>query len=47
MMELAGRGLLQPKIGRTYRLEDYAAAMQDAFDGKTAGRIVMTVDEQG
>lgn len=43
MMDLAGRGLLRPAIGKTYRLEDYAAAMQDAFDGKTAGRIVMTV----
>ncbi|MET0179967.1 MAG: NADPH:quinone oxidoreductase family protein, partial [Novosphingobium sp.] len=44
MMALAERGLLKPAIGKTYPIEDYAAAMQDAFDGKTAGRIVMTVD---
>ena len=44
MMDMAERGLLRPAIGRTYRLEDYAMAMQDAFDGKTAGRIVMTVE---
>jgi NADPH:quinone reductase len=43
MMDLAGRGLLQPVVGRTYPLEDFAAAMQDAFEGHTAGRIVITV----
>ena len=43
MRELAEAGVLQPVIGKTYALEDYAAAMQDAFDGKTAGRIVMRV----
>lgn len=44
MMALADTGVLQPVIGKTYPLEDYAAAMQDAFDGKTAGRIVLKVD---
>jgi len=43
MMAWAEQGLLQPVIGKTYAFEDYAAAMQDAFDGKTAGRIVMLV----
>ena len=37
----AASGVLAPVVGKTYPLEDYAAAMQDAFDGKTAGRIVM------
>ncbi len=39
--ELAAKGLLQPVIGRTYPFDDYIAAMHDAFDGKTAGRIVL------
>ncbi len=43
MRAWAEQGLLRPVIGKTYALEDYAAAMQDAFDGKTAGRIVMKV----
>lgn len=43
MRAWAEQGLLQPVIGKTYALADYAAAMQDAFDGKTAGRIVMKV----
>lgn len=37
----AASGVLAPVIGKTYAFEDYAAAMQDAFDGKTAGRVVM------
>jgi NADPH:quinone reductase len=44
MMEWAAQGLLQPVIGKTYPLEDFATAMQAAFDGKTAGRIVMRVE---
>ena len=43
MRELADEGVLQPVIGKIYPLEDYAAAMHDAFEGKTAGRIVMRV----
>lgn len=39
----AAAGTLAPVIGKTYPLEDYAEAMQDAFDGGTAGRIVMRV----
>jgi NADPH2:quinone reductase len=42
--ELAAQGLLKPAIGRTYRFDDYNAAMHDAFDGKTAGRIVMVTE---
>jgi NADPH2:quinone reductase len=42
--EMAAEGLLKPAIGRTYRFDDYVAAMHDAFDGKTAGRIVMVTE---
>ena len=44
VMELAGQGLLKPAIGKVYAFEDYVAAMNDAFGGKTAGRIVMTTE---
>lgn len=42
VMDMAGQGLLRPAIGKVYALDDYVAAMNDAFAGKTAGRIVMT-----
>lgn len=45
MHRLAETGALEPVIGKTYPLEDYAAAMHAAFDGKTAGRIVMRVEQ--
>jgi NADPH2:quinone reductase len=41
ILEGAAAGKLAPVIGKTYPLEDYAAAMRDAFEGKTAGRVVM------
>lgn len=43
ILDGAARGALAPVIGKTYGLEDYAAAMQDAFEGRTAGRVVMRV----
>jgi NADPH:quinone reductase len=42
--DLAEKGTLQPVIGKLYHLEDYATAMHDAFEGNTAGRIVIRVD---
>lgn len=44
LMEMAGQGLLKPVIGKVYRFDDYAAAMNDAFEGQTAGRVVMAVE---
>ncbi|MEO6091821.1 MAG: NADPH:quinone oxidoreductase family protein [Novosphingobium sp.] len=41
--DLAAQGLLQPVIGKVYAFDEYVAAMRDAFDGKTAGRIVLGV----
>ncbi|MBK9011068.1 NADPH:quinone oxidoreductase family protein [Novosphingobium sp.] len=40
---LAATGVLKPAIARTYRLEDFAAAMADAASGQSAGRIVLTM----
>lgn len=41
MMEMAAHGLLKPVIAKSYPFEEYAAAMNDAFAGKSAGRIVL------
>lgn len=41
---LAAEGKLRPAIARTYKLEDFQAAMEDAAAGKTAGRIVLKMD---
>jgi NADPH2:quinone reductase len=42
--ELAGQGVLKPAVGKVFAFADYAAAMNAAFEGKVAGRVVMTVD---
>lgn len=47
MAELAAQGVVAPAIARTYPLEEYAAAMADAFSGKSAGRIVLTMARAG
>jgi NADPH2:quinone reductase len=41
ILEGAAAGTLAPVVGKTYPIEDYAAAMNDAFEGKTAGRVVI------
>ena len=43
MMALAGAGVLQPVIGKVYGFEAFAEAMLDAFEGQTAGRVVLEV----
>lgn len=45
VMELVKQGVVKPIIARRYRMEDYAAAMNDAFSGKAAGRIVLVMRE--
>jgi NADPH2:quinone reductase len=40
---LAAKGALRPAIARTYPLEDFRAAMEDAAAGQSAGRIVLTM----
>lgn len=44
VFQLASEGSLRPAIARTYRLEDFRAAMEDAAAGKSAGRIVLTMN---
>lgn len=41
---LAAEGKLRPAIARSYALADFQAAMEDAAAGKSAGRIVLTMD---
>ena len=41
---LAAEGKLTPAIARSYALADFQAAMEDAAAGKSAGRIVLTMD---
>lgn len=38
---LAANGILKPVIAQTYPLDEFAAAMNDAAQGKSAGRIVL------
>ena len=44
VMQLAGQGIFKPAIARRYPIEDYAAAMNEAFSGKSAGRVILTMD---
>ncbi len=43
VMGLAESGIFHPAIARQYPIEQYAAAMDAAFAGKLAGRIVLTM----
>jgi NADPH2:quinone reductase len=47
LFDLAAAGILKPHIARTYRLQNYVAAMREASSGESAGRIVLTVDGPG
>ncbi len=41
VLELAGMGTFHPAIAARYPLDDFARAMDHAFSGKAAGRIVL------
>jgi NADPH2:quinone reductase len=43
-LELAAQGLLKPMIGRVFRFDEFREAMNAAFIGERAGRVVMKVD---
>ncbi|MFA7603608.1 MAG: NADPH:quinone oxidoreductase family protein [Novosphingobium sp.] len=43
VLELAGEGRLKPVIGKVYAFDDYREAMNAAFMGEGAGRVVMRV----
>jgi NADPH2:quinone reductase len=47
VLDLAEQGVLQPMIGRTYAFENFREAMNDAFTGEGAGRVVMKVGDRG
>ena len=42
--EMAERGLVRPAIAARYGIADHVHAMDEAFSGKAAGRIVMVMD---
>lgn len=44
VLELAATGKLKPVIGKVYAFDDYREAMNAAFKGEGAGRVVMRVD---
>jgi NADPH:quinone reductase len=44
VMGLVKQGVVNPIIARRYRVQDYAAAMNEAFSGKAAGRIVLVME---
>ena len=41
VLELAGMGTFHPAIAARYPIEDFARAMNEAFSGKVAGRVVL------
>ena len=41
---LAAEGELRPAIAKTYALEEFQVAMEDAAAGKSAARVVLTMD---
>jgi NADPH2:quinone reductase len=44
VLELAKQGVITPAIAGRYPMEDYAAAMNEAFAGKAAGRVIMVME---
>jgi NADPH2:quinone reductase len=44
VVEMVEAGAVKPAIARRYPLSDYAAAMNEAFSGKAAGRIVLVME---
>lgn len=44
VMALAGEGIFSPVIAERFALADYAAAMNTAFSGSAAGRVVLLMD---
>ena len=42
-LEIGATGVFVPAIAARFPIEEYVAAMHAAFDGKAAGRIVLTM----
>lgn len=43
IVDIANRGFFRPYICATYRLEEFKAAMDVVYNGKNAGRVVITI----
>jgi len=43
VMEIGATGAFKPAIAARYPIEDYVTAMNEAFSGKAAGRILLTM----
>ncbi|MBV1917430.1 MAG: NADPH:quinone oxidoreductase family protein [Sphingomonadaceae bacterium] len=43
VLELAGLGILRPAIAARYAIQEFVPAMNAAFSGKAAGRILLTM----
>jgi NADPH:quinone reductase len=46
IIRLANEGKLKPAIGKRYPFEDFALAMHDAAEGKSAGRVVIVMSRK-
>jgi NADPH2:quinone reductase len=44
VLEMVAAGAVKPAVARRYPIDDYAEAMNEAFSGKAAGRIVLTME---
>lgn len=47
LTKLVADGVISPAVAKAYPIEDYAEAMADAFSGKSAGRVVLTMSAPG
>lgn len=45
VQDMVAKGLVSPAIAARYPIEDYATAMNEAFAGKAAGRIVLVMGD--
>jgi NADPH2:quinone reductase len=44
VMELAGQGIFNPAIAARFPMKDFVIAMDEAFSGRKAGRVVLLMD---
>jgi NADPH2:quinone reductase len=44
VLELAGQGIFKPAIAGRFPMKDFVTAMDEAFSGQTAGRVVLLME---
>lgn len=44
VMELAGQGIFKPAIAARFAMKDFVTAMDEAFSGQAAGRVVLVME---